>query len=172
MGRWDPVGSGPQEDKVLGLIPFPGPLETVWTRMSPVRRDTVLGLRFPVLSRVLTTRTPARCSNGIGRYDLSAMPPLGTQTQGRVEAVGFRMTYPLPVCPLLSLGTCWTSTRSPSPTPVGGTRVGWEWGTWCAGATEQQGGGARNDLTSFPPRPRRQWWCFTRRPGPARSGGR
>lgn len=51
MGHGDPVGSGPQEDKVLGLTLFPGPLKTVDAEI------TILELIFPVLSRVLITRT-------------------------------------------------------------------------------------------------------------------
>lgn len=122
-GSLDPAGSGPPEDEVLGLTLFPGLLETVWAHRRPVRRDTVEGLRFPVLSSVLPTRTPAGCSNGRGRCRLIPVPLPVPQLRA-VEAVGFRRTYPLSVCLSLSLGTCWTSTPSPSPTPVGGTRAG------------------------------------------------
>lgn len=77
--------------------------------------------------------------------------PLRRLVLGIVKTMGSRMTHPLFVCLLLSPGTCWTSTPSPSPTPVGGARARRE-GTWGLGATEgRRGGAGQFDVLPSPP---------------------
>ncbi|XP_011531691.1 copine-9 isoform X3 [Homo sapiens] len=99
VGRRYPVGARPQEDKVLGRALFPGPLETVWVRSRPVRRAMVPGQRFPVLSRVLTERTPAGGSHGGQRFDAGPMPLLSARLRADSRRADSRMIHS--VCLLL-----------------------------------------------------------------------
>lgn len=114
---------------------------------------------------MLITRAPRRCSYRGGRCDPEPRASLGAHLW-----VGYRQwaqNDPLAVRLFVSFSSNLDITLpSPSPTPVGGTRVGRE-GAWGLRAPGGEGGreggeGRSADLTSFlRPRSRLQWWCYT-----------